>query len=318
MRAPLLGPRDGRATVQPVTLMRKGLLVSSLALLPVVACTNTQERHRADSATALVTQQRALLGKLSAERDSVSQTLADANLFIGRIDSSISRVKGLGPSKTKKTSESGIEDQLRARKDMLRRVDALVERARATAREVTELKKQHEQLLATNGKLTDENRALKDSIAADVKHIAELMTSVDQQAQTIVLLQGRIDQLGKDLENVRTESAKAYYVVGTEDELLQKGVITREGGTNLLVHRFGRTLVPARDLKPTEFTAIDTRAVHEIALPDSTREYQIVSRQSLDDAKVTARDGAKFHGPLQIAEADKFWATSKYLIIVQR
>jgi len=298
--------------------MRNRLLVSSLVLLPLAACTSTQERQRADSATALVTHQRTLLGKLSAKRDSLPQTLADANLYIGRIDSSISRVKGLGPGKTKKTSESGIEDQLRARKDMLRRVDALVERARATAREVTELKKQHEQLLATNGKLTDENRALKDSIAADVKHIADLMASVDQQAQTIVLLQGRIDQMGKDLEIVRTESAKAYYVVGTEDELLQKGVITREGGTNLLVHRFGRTLVPARDLKPTEFTAIDTRAVHEIALPDSTREYQIVSRQSLDDAKVTARDGAKFHGPLQIAEADKFWATSKYLIIVQR
>jgi regulator of replication initiation timing len=298
--------------------MRNRLLVSSLALLSSVACTNTQERQRADSSLALVTQQRALLGKLSAERDSVSQTLADANLFIGRIDSSISRVKGLGPSSRKKASESGIEDQLRARKDMLRRVDALVERARSTARQVTDLKKQHEQLLATNGKLTDENRALKDSIAADVRHIAELMTSVDQQAQTIVLLQGRIDELGKELETVRSESAKAYYVVGTEDELLQKGVITREGGTNLLVHRFGRTLVPARDLTPAEFTAIDTRAVHTIALPDSTREYQIVSRQSLDDAKVTTRDGAKFHGPLQIAEADKFWATSKYLIIVQR
>ncbi len=301
-----------------MTLMRNRLLVSSLALLSSVACTNTQERQRADSSLALVTQQRALLGKLSAERDSVSQTLADANLFIGRIDSSISRVKGLGPSSRKKASESGIEDQLRARKDMLRRVDALVERARSTARQVTDLKKQHEQLLATNGKLTDENRALKDSIAADVRHIAELMTSVDQQAQTIVLLQGRIDELGKELETVRSESAKAYYVVGTEDELLQKGVITREGGTNLLVHRFGRTLVPARDLTPAEFTAIDTRAVHTIALPDSTREYQIVSRQSLDDAKVTTRDGAKFHGPLQIAEADKFWATSKYLIIVQR
>lgn len=297
--------------------MRNRLLVPSLVLL-AAACTDTHERVRADSATALVAQQRTLLGKLSAERDSVSQTLADANLFIGRIDSSISRVKGLGPNSSKKASESGIEDQLRARKDMLRRVDALVERARSTARQVTELKKQHEQLLAANGQLTDENRALKDSIAADVKHIADLMTSVDQQAQTIVLLQGRIDQLGKDLESVRSESAKAYYVVGTEDELLQKGVITREGGTNLLVHRFGRTLVPARDLKPTEFTAIDTRAVHSIALPDTTREYQIVSRQSLDDAKVATRDGAKFHGPLEIAEADKFWATSKYLIIVQR
>ena len=297
--------------------MRNRLLVSSL-LLVAVSCADQRARQRADSAQALVTQQRALLGKLSAERDSVSQTLADANLFIGRIDSSISRVKGLGPSKSKKATESGIEDQLRARKDMLRRVDALVERARATAREVTELKKQHEQLLVANGQLTDENRALKDSIAGDVKHIAELMASIDQQAQTIVLLQTRIDELGKEVEVVRTEFAKAYYVVGTEDELLQKGVITREGGTNLLVHRFGRTLVPARDLNPSEFTAIDTRAVHLIALPDSTREYQIVSRQSLDDAKVTSRDGAKFHGPLQIAETDKFWATSKYLIIVQR
>lgn len=259
-----------------------------------------------------------MLSKLSAERDSVSQTLADANLFIGRIDSSISRVKGLGAGNYKKTSESGIEDQLRARKDMLRRVDALVERARSTAKEVNALKRQHDELLAANGQLTNENLALKDSIAADVKHIADLMASVDQQAQTIILLQKRIDDLGQELETVRTQSAKAYYVVGTEDELLQKGVITREGGTNLLVHRFGRTLVPARDLKSDDFTAIDTRNVRSISLPDSTREYQIVSRQSLDDAKVSVRDGAKFRGPLEIAEADKFWATSKYLIIVQR
>jgi len=298
--------------------MRNRLLASSLIVLAAACTESPQQRAHADSTQALVTQQRALLAKLSSERDSVSQTLADANLFIGRIDSSISRVKGLGAGNYKKTSESGIEDQLRARKDMLRRVDVLVEHARSTAREVNALKRQHEEMLAANGKLTDENRALKDSIAADVKHIADLMASVDQQAQTIVLLQKRIDDMGHELEVVRTESAKAYYVVGTEDELLQKGVITREGGTNLLVHRFGRTLVPARDLKPDEFTPIDTRAVHSIALPDSTREYQIVSRQSLDDAKVAARDGAKFRGPLEIAEADKFWSTSKYLIIVQR
>jgi regulator of replication initiation timing len=298
--------------------MRNRLLATSLIVL-AAGCTETQQqRAHADSTTALVSQQRALLGKLSAERDSVSQTLADANLFIGRIDSSISRVKGLGSSSSKKSSESGIEDQLRARKNMLRRVDALVERARSTAREVNALKRQHEEMLVANGKLTDENRALKDSIAADVKHIADLMASIDQQAQTVVLLQTRIDELGKELAQVRSESAKAYYVVGTEDELLQKGVITREGGTNLLIRRVGRTLVPARELKPDVFTAIDTREVHLIALPDTSRRYQIVSRQSLDDAKVGVRDGATFRGPLQIAEADRFWSTSKYLIIVER
>jgi hypothetical protein len=43
-----------------------------------------------------------------------------------------------------------------------------------------------------------------------------------------------------------------------------------------------------------------------------------VSRQSLDDAKVSTREGTTFRGSLEIPEADRFWAASKYLIIVQR
>jgi len=259
------------------------------------------------------------MDKLSAQRDSVSQLLGDANVFIGHIDKSISRVKGLSAaSNSKKGSESGLEDQLRARKDMLRRVDALVERARETAGEVTALKKHQAELLAENSKLGEENKALKDSLAAEEQRIATMMSSIEQQAQTIALLQTRLDDLGKDLATVRTAYAKAYYVIGTEDELLKKGVIVKEGGANLLIKRVGRTLVPARELPADAFSAIDTREVHLIPMPDTTKKYQIVSRQSLDDAKVSLRDGNQFRGPLEIAEGEKFWAPSKFLIIVQR
>jgi hypothetical protein len=92
----------------------------------------------------------------------------------------------------------------------------------------------------------------------------------------------------------------------------------KEGGANLLIKRVGRTLVPARDLKPDDFNAIDTREVHMIDVPDTTRKYQIVSRQSLDDAKVAVREGNTFRGSLEIPEAERFWSTSKYLIIVER
>jgi len=284
-----------------------------------VACSSPQDKARADSAQALAAQQRVLMDKLSAQRDSVSQLLGDANVFIGHIDKSISRVKGLSPaSNTKKRSESGLEDQLRARKDMLRRVDALVERARETAAEVTALKKHQAEILADNAKLGEENKALKDSLAAEEQRIATMMSSIEQQAQTIALLQTRLDDLGKDLAEVKTAYAKAYYVIGTEDELLKKGVIVKEGGDNLLIKRVGRTLVPARELPADVFNAIDTREVHRIDVPDTTKKYQIVSRQSLDDAKVGMRDGNQFRGPLEIAENDKFWAPSKFLIIVQR
>jgi regulator of replication initiation timing len=296
--------------------MRRFLLLGLASV--AVACSSPRDKARADSAQALATQQRVLMDKLTAQRDSVSQLLGDANVFIGHIDRSISRVKGLGPAANKKGTESGLEDQLRARKDMLRRVDALVERARETAGEVTALKKRQAELLADNAKLGEENKALKDSLAANEQRIASMMSSIEQQAQTIALLQSRLDDLGKDLADVRTAYAKAYYVIGTEDELIQKGVIVKEGGANLLIKRVGRTLVPARELPVDAFSPIDTREVHRIEMPDTTRKYQIVSRQSLDDAKVTLRDGNQFRGPLEIAESEKFWSPSKYLIIVQR
>jgi len=297
--------------------MRRFLLLG-LASSAVLACSSPRDKARADSAQALASQQRVLMDKLSAQRDSVSLLLGDANVFIGHIDKSISRVKGLSAAANKKGTESGLEDQLRARKDMLRRVDALVERARTTAAEVSALRKRQSELLADNAKLGEENKALKDSIAANEQRIASMMSSIEQQAQTIALLQTRIDDLGKDLANVRSEYAKAYYVIGTEDELLKKGVIVKEGGANLLIKRVGRTIVPARELPADAFNTIDTRETRRIDMPDTTRKYQIVSRQSLDDAKVAMRDGNAFRGPLEIAEADKFWATSKYLIIVQR
>jgi regulator of replication initiation timing len=297
--------------------MRPPFVLLPLIVLPI-ACSSPRDRARADSAQALASQQRVLMDKLSAQRDSVSLVLADANLFITKIDNSISHVKGLQPAAAKKGSESGLEDQLRARKDLLRRVDALVARSRQTARDLADLKDKQAKLITENGRLADENKALRDSLAVEVQHVADMTTSIEQQAQAVAMLQARLDDLTKELGEARSAYAKAYYVIGTEDELIKKGIVVKEGGANLLIKRVGRTLVPARDLKPDVFTAIDTREVHTIDVPDTTRKYQIVSRQSLDDAKVTTRDGNTFRGALEIPEAERFWSTSKYLIIVQR
>jgi len=297
-------------------------MYSRLLLVPLIAiplaCSSPRDRARADSAQALAAEQKTMMERLVAQRDSVSRVLGDADAFIGEIDKSVSRVKGLSAAARAKNSESGIEDQLHARKDMLRRVNALVERARETSRQVTELQDKQSRLLAENGKLSAANKALKDSVDAAVARVAELDATIEQQAKTIAALEARIDGLAQEIAAARTAYSKAYYVIGTEDELLKKGVIVKEGGTNLLIKRIGRTLVPARELPKDVFTPIDTRDVHTIEIPDTTRRYQIVSRQSLDDAKVANREGAYFRGPLEIPEAERFWSASRYLIIVQR
>jgi hypothetical protein len=301
--------------------MRRSLLSLGLCVLSTlgVGCTSERDRQRADSVRALVAQQGQLLAKLAEQRDSVSRVLGDANAFVGKIDSSISRVKGLpAASRATKGSEGPLEDQVRQRKDMLRRVDALVARARETAKEVAELKDREKQLLTENGQLKDSLSVEAQRLAMDAQQIAELTGTIEQQAQTIAALQARLDEFDKQLVAERAVANRAYYVIGTEDELLNKGVIVKEGGTNLLIKRIGRTIVPARQLDKNAFTPIDAREVHAIGLPDTTKRYEIVSRQSLDDVKVGTRDGTSFRGPLEIADAERFWSASRYLIIVQR
>jgi regulator of replication initiation timing len=283
----------------------------------VVGC-SSKERARADSAQALVMQQGQLMHQLTAQRDSVTQVLGQADAFIGKIDSSISKVKGLPKGHTPKNEEGPLQAQVRQRQEMLRRVNALVERARETARQVADLKEREKQLLAENGVLKDSLSADAQRFQADAQQIAQLQGTIEQQAQAAAVLQAKLDDFDKQLAAAKEEASRAYYVIGTEDQLLKEGVIVREGGANLLIKHVGRTLVPARHLDVAAFKQIDTRAVHEISVPDSTKHYQIVSRQSLDDVKVTERNGTQFRGSLEIPDSDKFWAPSKYLIIVQR
>src|SRR5439155_17955649 len=105
-----------------------------LALPLALACNSAKEKARADTAQALAAQQKVLMAKLEAQKDSLSQVVGDADSFIAKIDSQVSKVKGLPKSKKNRKSESPIQDQLQARKDMLKRVSALVERAQQTAK----------------------------------------------------------------------------------------------------------------------------------------------------------------------------------------
>ena len=200
---------------------------------------------------------------------------------------------------------------MQARKDMLIRVHALVDRARATAAQLAESQKREKALIGDNEKL----RQQLDSVE---RVIADLNGNIERQAMVIATLTAKADSLDVALNDAKAAESRAYYFVGREDELIKKGVIVKEGGANLIVKRVGRTTVPARELNRELFTQIDTRAVQEIAMPDTTHRYMIVSRQSLDEAAVNERDKSTFTGNLRITHPDQFWAASRYLIIVQR
>src|SRR6476659_3457387 len=306
----LLPARRLVLTIRHMTTLRLTSLATISALALAAACGPNQEHVRADSAAAaLSAQQTQLATQLSAQKDSLTKVVLQADDFIMEVDASMNKVKGL--PKGKKSTLDPLARQVENRQLVMERVNALVARAQATAAQLAKANKS--------------NAALLSQIAADSAMIADLNATIQRQTATIEGLSVRIDslktageQLAQTLANVETENAKAYVVVGREDDLVKKGVIVREGGANLLFAHPGRTLQIARTLPSDAFTTVDQRGLKEIPMPDSTHRYRIVSRQSLDNAEVRERDKNTFRGNLKIADASKFWAPSKYLVVVEQ
>jgi hypothetical protein len=283
----------------------------TLLVLAAAACTSPRERARRDSARAAAEKEQELNRKLAAQKDSLTNVVLEADNFISQIDSQISRVKGLPKRKQNpKALESPLQEQVQARKDMMLRVGALVERAQATAAELAATRKREQELRG-------DNERLQLQIDKDQELINALGATIQRKSAMIAQLETRVDSVMTELKTAQALQSKAFYIIGSEDELLQKGVIVREGGANLLIIHPGRTLQPARKLDLDLFKAIDRREVREITVPDTSREYTVVSRQSLDNAEVAERYEDSFRGNLRIANIEQFWAPSRFLIIVQ-
>lgn len=285
-----------------------------LALASVAACGPSKEHAHADSlAASAAGEQVRLATQLAAQKDSLTRVVLQADDFIMRIDSSVSRAVGTkkGKGKPSKDQLDPLAQQILNRRAVMERVDALVQRAQHTAN-----------LLA---KANKNNAALRAQLASDSTMIADLNVTIQRQTGTINALSSRVDslngvtqQLGASLATLEAQHNKAFYVIGREDDLIKRGVVVREGGANLLFAHPGRTLQMSRTVDPDVFTAVDQRGTHMIAMPDSAHRYRVVSRQSLDYAAVDGRDNDSFTGNLKISEPAKFWGPSRFLVIVEQ
>jgi len=115
-------------------------------------------------------------------------------------------------------------------------------------RVIDNLKKSVAEREATIQKLTTEVASLQGTVAG-------LQTDVQRGQEKITEQQGVIDTKTKELGLV-------YYLIGTKDDLKQKGIITEKGG----FIGIGKTPLLTADFKDSDFTAIDTNMTTEIPL----------------------------------------------------
>jgi hypothetical protein len=282
----------------------------------LAGCKDQEAIARVETLEVKLTEQQSLANQLSSQKDSLVRVVLDADAFLGQMDSAISTVKGM--PRNRRAAGDPLADQLQSRKDMQARVSALVARAKQTASQLAELQAKQLETQSANRALQEQMADQTSKIESDAQLIADLGATIERQNTQIALLEARLDSLGTEVKTLSARHYKAYFVIGTEKELMDRGIVQKEGGANLLIARPGRTLVPNRVLDPDAFTAIDQRETTTIPVPDTSRRYRIISRQDLANAEVAWRDGTQFKGPITITKPDEFWSQSRFLIVVRQ
>jgi hypothetical protein len=252
--------------------------------------------------------------QLSFQSQMIGDAATSARL-ISEIEADLSKARI--QVKDDRKLESGVESASDKLVLVQKKVDAVL--SRLTASE-TRIRRMREDSAAR----TMLNATQAAQILEYEKSISELRLSVENQGREIALLSVAVDSMGR--ENVALSAKNSamsahedsvFVAIGTEKELTAKGVIRREGGTLLLFGR-GKTIVPARTLELADFQVMSKSRDLTIALPQTDKEYRVVSRQNLEYTDSLNRKHTMVKGALQVTDPEKFWAPSKFLILVQR
>jgi len=294
-----------------LTASRITVPLTSLLMLFLASCGPSPE-----------TQQRlAELEQAAAEKDDLLIEIAGLGKFISDVNAELASVS---------LAESGlqvmVESPMQAsRESVLVKIQYLNNRVAESEQKLAQSQRRIRSLTLESDTLksllaetiTSYERTLENQRAT----IAALNDRVNLLEEQNVQLVASVDTLSTKLTTLKAETNTVYYTVGTKQELIDRGVVTKEGGARFLFifGKRGETLVPSRELDPSEFTAIDKDQITRITLPDSTSEYVIASRHPTDLLTAEQLENGKIKGSfIQIEAPEQFWKNSKFLIVVQK
>jgi len=281
-------------------------------MLAAAGCENKQTKEKL-----------AQLTTVSAEKDSLLAMMAENTKVLSDISTELAKVREIRrPVGAVKASESPLASSVSYRDSIRNKITEVVARLNAAETRLSATQRR----IKGMGAFSD---SLKAQIASAEQTVSDLKATLETQKQQMAELETQVNDLkGQNtqltvqntaltdtLHTAVTDANTVYYVIGTKDELKQKGIVQEEGGKFLI---FGsKALVPGWNLDPTVFTKADRRELANIPLPKNDEWYKIVSRQNLQYLSEPATKDGKVKGELKITEPSRFWASSPFLIIVE-
>lgn len=149
----------------------------------------------------------------------------------------------------------------------------------------------------------------KDMEIAQLKEeLVNLNFAIENLSSTIDTLSAENVEKGKVISEQDIAINKAYYVLGTEKELKEKNIISKEGG----IVGIGSVGKLKKDFNKNYFTEIDIRNKTSISI--NSKKADIIT--SHPASSFNLKKNGKITESIEISDPKAFWEASKFLVIV--
>jgi hypothetical protein len=182
-----------------------------------------------------------------------------------------------------------------------------------------------ERRVATLEKSSSSASKMTAQIISLQKTIASLRAAaIDQQLQVenltslLATTTHERDDLAGKVVTMTEEANLVYMVAEPLPDLLKSGILVEEGGRKGFLGlggKKGQTLVPGRNLQVADFTTLNMSADSVLTLqPGHT--YKIASRHNGALLSPGPNPQGLLPSKMRITDPARFWATSRYLILI--
>lgn len=288
--------------------MKKLIILLAVAGFAFTGCENytaqiEQLKQEKDSVIAVVGQKDEQLGEFVNAVSDIENNLSAITEKQGNIKETISN----DPEKAKSSRErisAQIAEINRLMDESKSKMASINKKLKSSRTENVKLQK----LLAT----LNEQLAQKDVELADLHNqLLALNEQVANLNTKVTGLQTEKDQQAAVISDQTTKLHTAYVAVGTYKQLRDKQVVKKEGG--VLGIGAEKELVPGANEEA--FNKIDITQTSTIAI--NSKDAEVVTTHPVDSYKLVKNTTGKEVSYLEITDPDKFWKSSKYLVVLK-
>jgi uncharacterized coiled-coil protein SlyX len=285
------------------------ILVATFAFVACGGDGKSEAQKQIDSMRDIIAQQNIGL----AERDSLMAMLNEVDSTFAQLEAEYAVMQEM----SRKNPEAN-------RRTITDRMAALQETMAANKEKIRQLSGRIKTLNGKNADLQAYITRLEERSAAQEAQIAELLTELENSKVVIKDLHQNVANLNQNVTDLTAsneekdqriakqiaDANRAWFIVGTYDELKEAGVVSKSGG----FIGIGRKQGTVANMKTDKFTEIDRTKVTTITL--NLKKPVLVSQHPEGSYEFVAdEENKKITAYLHILNPTKFWQYTDYLVV---